>query len=681
TNLNWSGSDPYVHNWNQEGYVNRIHIFERLEPSGEVIDEETVYFHVIRGSTAAYHGPWYDDFYLRNKELQKQGLPNAFEKILVAYKPAGIDEKVLEICDAMRVKSAWSGAEFLVLTEELFDGFYDGLSQWSYVQDDSSQVYYNSAEHTTSSDNFTNSEKFIAIHNLSDDVFYKLALTRLDFKRHSGVGDKLPGEYLSGGQPAVLHNGSTDQRVTGLSWYTDPDNPFLATAYDYPSYFDRHVKSYILKFDLTSNRWRGHKFKTGLLAQYNDMDSESVSFPGVTRTLTDSFTGRVLGRAQGLSANVFHNYAPLASFYAQDRWEFQGLVANFGVRYDLFSPGNGVEILLRAAGVDPNIERYKHALSPRLGLAFPITDRDKFHFHYGRFIQAPANNYLFQTQDPNAGTDVLGNPDLKPEITVSYQAGISHQFTANVTGDFALFYKDIYSLITTSSIQDTVTGDISYRYINKAYASARGMELTLSRRFADNYGGQIAYTFSYADGVASDALFGTSAAGLTHLPTRELPLNWDQRHSLDVSLQIQDPGNWGGSLTYSFGSGFPWTPAFRFVRRQDPELENSRRLPATHSVTLTAQKFFNIWGQDLSVFFDGRNLLDQDMVGSISPGIWPGPRYCSPAYTQYLTETGNFGGAYLADMDGDGDDEYYPVHDPRVYYSHRTFRIGFGLEF
>ena len=69
-------------------------------------------------------------------------------------------------------------------------------------------------------------------------VFYKFALTRLDFKRHSAVGDKSPTEYETAGLPATLHNGATVRSVAGEIYYTDPDNPFLASAYDYPTYFE-----------------------------------------------------------------------------------------------------------------------------------------------------------------------------------------------------------------------------------------------------------------------------------------------------------------------------------------------------------------------------------------------------------------------------------------------------------
>ena len=47
----------------------------------------------------------------------------------------------------------------------------------------------------------------------------------------------------------------------------------------------------------------------------------------------------------------------------------------------------------------------------------------------------------------------------------------------------------------------------------------------------------------------------------------------------------------------------------------------------------------------------------------------------------YLTETGNFGGAYLQDLDEDGLDDFTPVNDPTIWAAHRQWRIGFGFEF
>ncbi len=681
-NLNLSRDDPYIHNWNQQGYVNRVHVFEKLELSGESDEEGEHFFHVARGTLPVYHGPWYDEFYLPNRQRQGQGLPNAFEKVLLKLKPAGAEQSAYVVVDAFRARSARSGVEYMVLTEELFGGYMNTLSRWSYQRSDSSQTYHNAAERTPVTRTRNNALKLLAIHNISDEVFYKFALSRLDFSRHSAVDGKEPADYDTAGHPVTLANGALQRNLAPEVYYTDPNNPFLATAYDFPNYFDQQAQSWIIKFDLTSRRWPGHRIKTGFLAQYNDMRNIQMTSPGLTRPLVDDITGRTLGVAQGRSANTFHNFAPRTAFYCQDRWEHRGMVVNAGLRYDLFSPGTGVEVLMRAEGVDPSIERYKQVMSPRLGLAFPITDRDVFHFHYGRSFQAPGNDRLFQTQDPNSGEALLGNPDLDPEITVSYQVGVRHQFSKHIAGDFAIFYKDIFDLVSSTTAVDTVSGNTFSRYINRAYASARGLELTLDRRFADGYGGQLAYTLSYADGVASDAEFGAQgAAGLTHLPTGELPLRWDQRHVLSLRLRLMDTGNWGGSFIYALGSGLPWTPVIRNQRRADPRRENSRRHPASHSLSMQAEKFFDLWGRHLTLFFDGRNLLDQAQIAAHDPGIYPGMPNADSAYTTYLTETGRYGGAYLTDLDGDGQDEYHPVDDPRVFASRRNFRIGFGLEF
>ncbi len=188
------------------------------------------------------------------------------------------------------------------------------------------------------------------------------------------------------------------------------------------------------------------------------------------------------------------------------------------------------------------------------------------------------------TQDAIGTFGTLGNPNLGEELTVSYQAGISHQFTESLAGNFVVFSKDIYGLVSSTRVTDDSTNIQSIRYINKTYASSRGLEISLEKRLTRNFGFEAYYTYSFADGVASDADFGRSAEGLTHLPTDELPLNWDQRHTFNLTLRLQDRNNWGATAIYSYGSGLPWTPIDRFARLQDPSWENSRRLPTAAPV-------------------------------------------------------------------------------------------------
>jgi outer membrane receptor protein involved in Fe transport len=418
--------------------------------------------------------------------------------------------------------------------------------------------------------------------------------------------------------------------------------------------------------------------KTGAQMIYNDLDQETRVFPAQTRENPSAGTVQ-----QGRNANLFHNFNPEGAVYAQDKWEYEGMVVNAGVRWEFFSTGNNDENEINNEEIPTEVEVFKHNWSPRLGIAFPITDRDKFFFHYGRFTQWPSRTFLFATQDAIGSIGTLGNPDLGPELTISYQAGISHQFSEGLAGNFVVFSKDIYGLISSTLVTDDSTGIQSNRFVNKTYASSRGLELSLEKRLSRRFGFEAYYTYSFADGVSSDADFGRSAQGLTHLPTDERPLDWDQRHTFNVTLRMQERNNWGATAIYQFGSGLPWTPVDRFARLQDPLDENANRLESTHRLSVQGRKKFNIYGRELTLFFEGRNLLDEDILlpGQDQPGVFPQMAVAQMDDGSYLTETGRFGGAYLQDIDDDGRDDFVPVNDPEVFEQHRIWRIGFGFEF
>ncbi|MCX5753591.1 MAG: carboxypeptidase regulatory-like domain-containing protein [Candidatus Krumholzibacteria bacterium] len=694
-----SVNNPYIPNWNIEGYVQKIYRFVALRPSRDSQTEDARSFGAY---TSVYQGDW-----LKNAPPRVEYYPGTLEERRRTIYPIVVYAKVRDPNDPSRpaflvrydnfyarMLNDVYGREGEVIWDEaiidgagnfvrhesklLFEGFQNPESRFSHFRDDSSYVYFNAADNVQTGTSDDLNLKFAINHNISDDVLYTVNFTRLRFKSLNTVGDKTPAEFATAGHPGTLPSGSW--RYSGISsedFYTDPDNPYYITAYDWPAYTNRLTTAYNLKADITSKKWQNHQFKTGIQFIYNDLNDNQINFPGRLRRLTDG------SLVQGGASNTYHNFNPEASYYVQDKWQYQGMIVNGGVRIDFFSPGNNTEILIRSTEIDQNVDKYKFQISPRLGFAFPITDRDKFHFHYGRFTQWPSRNQLFRTQDLLFGSGILGNPDLDEELTVSYQAGVSHQFNETIAGHFVVFNKDIFGLISSTRVLDTVLGVQGYRYINRTYASSRGLEVSLEKMRNRYVGGEIFYTYSYADGVASDAEFGLSAEGLTHLPTQEMPLDWDQRHTLNITLSLQDQNKWGATVVYSYSSGLPWTPFDRFARRQDPMWENSRRLPSSNVINIQGRKMFSIYGQELMLFFEGRNLLDEDILGpgGTAPGAFPGMANAQMDNGSYLTETGQYGGAYLQDINEDGIDEFQPVNDPTIWDSRKTWRIGFGFEF
>lgn len=493
---------------------------------------------------------------------------------------------------------------------------------------------------------------------LSDKTVWTTRASTFNFDTRNSVGDKEPWEYDT--QSPFYWSGNN---VIGSE-----NNPYFATHGDFPTYSRRNTTTWTVKSDLSTRRWRGHTFKTGYEARYNRVENLALQLPNIESN-----------GLPGGTRSSFINYNPEGAAYLQDRWEFEGLVLNAGVRYDLFTPGLQVSDTDLRSG-----KRYKQQFSPRLGIAYPISDKDVLSFHYGWTYQTPARNFVFENRGVTTSVAVRGNPDLEPETNIAYQAGVQHLFSRDVSGQFAVFFKDIYGLITVRQEKDAF-GNLVQVYYNGDYASSRGFEASIIKSFSHKFSAEVNYTYSIATGVASDpnnalAFFN---GGRLYLPISEQPLNWDQRHTVSLQSVVRDPGKWGFRMLWTYGSGFPFTPAFRNDRRPDPVLENSRRLPSVARLTLDGDKYYKIWGQNVTFFFDARNVLDAKNIQQLALPAFPNQfvDLAGNDYVIYYTETGRAGGAYLQDVNGDGLLDWVPVRDPRVFEEGRNVRLGVSVTF
>ena len=325
-----------------------------------------------------------------------------------------------------------------------------------------------------------------------------------------------------------------------------------------------------MKTDYSTRRWKQHTVKTGIEARYNQVKNLVLTLPNT----------EVNGLPGGTRSD-FVNYNPEGAAYVQDRWEFEGLVLNAGVRYDLFSPG------LQVANKDLRSgKRYKQQFSPRLGIAYPVSDKDVLSFHYGWTYQTPARQFVFENRGVQSTVGVRGNPDLEPETNIAYQAGVQHLFSRDISGQFSVFFKDIYGLITVRQERDEF-GNLVNVYYNGDYASSRGFETSLIKSFSHKFSAEVNYTFQLATGVASDPNTALQFfnGGRLYLPISEQPLDWDQRHTLSVQAVVRDPSKWGFRILWLYGSGFPFTPSFRNDRRPGPDarqLEAAALVRAAH---------------------------------------------------------------------------------------------------
>ncbi len=518
---------------------------------------------------------------------------------------------------------------------------------WSSTPLDSTYVAYNAPEHTPNYDTRISVAKITWGH-----LFGRTNLeTRLAYLRSTATASVL------GKDPEDYEAFFPDY------WEGNFDEGFYYVTHgDFPYWSERQSEVWTLRGDLTHPTSK-HIVKGGYLLQLNDLSLLQLDFPNEVNA----------GGTQGRYRSELAIDNPEGAFYVQDQWKHEGMVLSAGLRYDFFSLGNQFD----AAAAD---EQVRDQWSPRLGIAFPISDRQALSFHYGRYFQVPDRRFIFEERDSNVR--IRGNLNLEPEVTVAYQAGVQHLITRDVAITGTIFFKDIFGLLTTERREVPGFVELVDVWTNQDFASIRGLEVALRKRTGAPLWGEIAYTLSRATGVASSAEERFENQDVeTSRAAEERPLDWDQRHTVNATLHAGYPGDWIATFVASYGSGLPYTPIQLGERtRRTADQINSARLPGTFRVDADFSKHFGAWGQRFVAFLRAYNLLDSENIRELAPDNTPHAFVSEDDYVIYYTETGQAGGAAI-DVDESGGARFIPLDDPRVWERGRVIRFGMSWAF
>jgi len=196
------------------------------------------------------------------------------------------------------------------------------------------------------------------------------------------------------------------------------------------------------------------------------------------------------------------------SAYLQDKLEFEGMIANLGVRFDYvqgekwydfseFDPvlglGNSGAIdTLQTITPDPQMR-----ISPRLGVSFPITESSKFYFNYGHFYRLPTPDdlYYIRVYPESRQVTSIANPNMGLPKTVAYELGYEQSFLETYLVKVAGFYRDV----TDQPLSVTYTNrDASVNYglsQPNRFQDVRGLELTIRKNVGKIVRGFANYTY------------------------------------------------------------------------------------------------------------------------------------------------------------------------------------------
>lgn len=427
--------------------------------------------------------------------------------------------------------------------------------------------------------------------------------------------------------------------------------PSFRTGGTQSQHFKRNTSTFGFKLDFTSQIDKINMIKFGVEANQHNLgfdlinllqplsvdDPQTTLNPYVTRYIPD-----INDPNENLSIDIYTRKPLELSAYMQDKIELNEIIINVGFRVDYFDSDG---LVLNDVS-DPDIYRprkdinvaktleerrvsnafgdpwYRDAdtelkISPRLGVAFPITDRGVIHFSYGHFFQIPNFELLYQNPEFKfgAGTGnlgIAGNSNLKAQETISGEVGIQQALTDDITVDLTAYFRDIRNLAgTRADVIRLPGGSSSYsQYVNSDFGFVQGIILMVTKRLSDNWSATIDYTFQSAKGNASDpAATRNQLAGGEQPEIKLIKLNWDQTNTVNVTFSYANENNWGFSLIGQYGSGYPYTPTLS--QNVSTLLINSELKPSSANVDMRLYKDFII-ADDFRLSLFGRiyNLFD-----------------------------------------------------------------------
>jgi outer membrane receptor protein involved in Fe transport len=459
---------------------------------------------------------------------------------------------------------------------------------------------------------------------LSSKSFYDVKIGWLKTKFEQGANVLDPNRYTEeiANRGMWRHFNTPDLFSVG-----DPDNDFI----------DEKTETLTFDVNLTSQITNTHMLTSGVqfnLYNINVNNRLNLSSP---------------------SAAAFEMYSAKPyefGIYFQDKMEFQYMIANVGLRLDgynynidyyldKFSPIRNKNFNPLEPPVGSN--RYYAPelaakgktklilkLQPRFGLSFPISVNTVFYLNYISAAQRPPfNRTIHQRVSQQGGFPILlGNPELKPEETRSYEVGLVQALGEGFTFELGGYYKDVKNLVETAYYIDEQQ-TLYQTYINRDYADIKGFRISLNKKYG-YISGFIKYNYSVATGKSSNPFDapvvyrekpGEGEEPITLPDPRDILMDFDRTHNLVIQLSIRTPEAWGIKVFDKHILG-DWLVTIKsFARSGRPYtydesglgLKFNKRAPAEYSTDIRlAKSLGKVFGvNNLTFYIEVFNLFNQ----------------------------------------------------------------------
>lgn len=398
-------------------------------------------------------------------------------------------------------------------------------------------------------------------HLLAKNAFYELKFS-----------------YTNSYSGSYLYKNPTDSRYIHDSYLANQSFTGFYTGGQDKGHYESTTEKYLARLDFTWQITNSQSFEGGAEATFYRHYNRWQTIVNKYRNSAASaiiYEPEVLPDAT-IYSDIYRKKPIQLAAWISDKMEFEDMVLDLGVRFEYFDPQTTYPSNYRNPGnllakedqpewqsvylkADPKIN-----FAPRLGFSYKLGESALLRFSYGHFYQYPPYRTMYLNNSyvlsPANYSTTIGNPQVKPEKTVNYEVGLWQILNPYMDLEVALWYKDIYALSTVNIV--TTYNQIRYGlYGNKDYGNARGLEVKFNTRFGRLYS-EINYTLQYTRGNADNPVFTFTRAGSSQDPIPTLiPMSWDQRHTLNVTVGYNKE-KYGVTATGYMGSGtaYTWAP-------------------------------------------------------------------------------------------------------------------------
>lgn len=482
--------------------------------------------------------------------------------------------------------------------------------------------------------------------------------------------------------------------TTSSNWrfYTTPSGHTVGKFNTDRGY--ERTKSFGFNSSITNQANKYHMLKGGLQFKYYHMDVFTET--GYTNASSYRYYKYDVRPYEG-------------AVFVQDKMEFEGMIANVGMRYDFYNYNTTYYTDKFSPYRNPNFDPTDESsgsyfdknlagkedtklvgiIQPRVGISFPVSEETVLHLNYGVFVQRPAFQYIYQSRYKLTGNPDfvrLGNPQLEPERTLSYDLGVVQSLPLGFYLDLSAYLKDVSNL-TQQAIYVDSEGNQYDTFENRDYADIKGFQINLEKK-SGSVRGYLRYNWQEATGKSAGALgsaivpthYETNADKNITLPPEDILMDFDRTHKFVSNLTYYTTPNEDFlgtyifsdliiSATYQLQSGRPFT--------YDPTGQNLRynqRAPNERNLKMRIDKKMK-WDQvTINLYFEGFNLLNEAVY------------YYSRMFNDASATAKKFTDRYMTDPNSVlTDPEFAPYTTSLEAYLYsnqpRHFRFGLYLTF